>query len=107
MFVPGTAVPMLEVMDEPPLLSTLVTLTSYCGVRLSLSTAVLLAWSVSLAAEAFTVLTSCAVADGSTAAVTVYTTLAPGAREAMLSLMTPATLLWPLPLQEKLLMPVG
>jgi uncharacterized repeat protein (TIGR01451 family) len=33
----GTTVPWAPVIDDPPLLSTLVTFTSYCGVRLSLS----------------------------------------------------------------------
>src|ERR1700682_298154 len=69
--VPGTTVPTLPVIDDPPTLSVLVTPTSFCGVRLSLSVALLLFGLVSLAADTVTVFTSCAVAPGSTVAVTV------------------------------------
>ncbi len=74
--VPGTTVPVLGVIDEPPLLSTFVTPTSTCGVRLSLSVAVLFDEFVSFGVDTVTVFTNCAVADGLTAAITVYVTVA-------------------------------
>src|SRR5207245_2161374 len=46
------------------LLSSLLTLTSFCGVRVSVSVALLLAALVSLAAVTVTVFTTSAVADG-------------------------------------------
>src|ERR1700752_2390326 len=69
--LPGATLPTAPVIDDPPSLSTLVTLTSFWGVRLSLSVAVLLPGLVSLAAVTVTVLTNWAVAPGSTVAVTV------------------------------------
>src|SRR5258707_865009 len=69
--VPGTTLPVLGVIEEPPLSSVLVTLTSFCGERMSQPLALLLVVSVSLAAVTVTVLTSWAVAFGSTVAVTV------------------------------------
>src|SRR6516165_7181377 len=69
--VPGTTVPVLGVIDEPPLLSTLVTLTSFCGVSVSVSVALLLLGLVSLAALTVTVLDNVPVAEALTVAVTV------------------------------------
>src|SRR6516162_3548442 len=103
MVVPGTAVPVLPVIDEPPWSSVLVTLTSFCGVKISTS----LALAGTLLAVTVTVLLIWPTAAALAVAVTVYTTLPPGARLAMLSLIGPETLFWPLPLQTKPLRPAG
>src|SRR5262249_51828317 len=69
--VPGTTVPILPVIDDPPLLSTLLTLTAGCGVRLSVRVALLLVDFVSLAALTVTVLESVPFAYWLTVAATV------------------------------------
>ena len=63
--------------------------------------------SVLLAAVTVAVLTSWAVAAGATVAAAVYTTLPPGARLAMVSLIAPETLVLPLPLQTYDVRPAG
>ncbi len=63
--------PTLGVIDEPPLLSTLVTPTSTCGVSVSVSVAVLFDEFVSFGVETVTVFDSVPVADGLTDAITV------------------------------------
>src|SRR6516164_9421279 len=103
MLVPGTTVPVLPVIDEPPWSSVLVTLTSFCGVKISTS----LALAGTPFSVTVTVLLTWPTAAALAVAVTVYTTLLPGARLAMLSLMAPAMLFWPLPLQTKPLRPAG
>src|SRR5260370_1326555 len=105
--VPGTTVPVLGVIDAPPLLSVLVTHMSFCGVRLSLSVAELLAVLVSLAAFFFNDTATTEIYALSLHDALPISTLPPGARLAMVSLMAPDTLVWPLPLQGSLAMPYG
>src|SRR5262249_56676826 len=52
--LPRNTLPTAPLIAEPPLLSTLVTLTSFCGVRLSFSVALLFAVLVSLPLDTVT-----------------------------------------------------
>ncbi len=72
--------------------------TSTCGVRLSLSVAVLFDEFVSFGVDTVTVFTNCAVADGLTDAITVYVTVPPTARLPIVSLIGPVPLLPSVPL---------
>src|SRR5438552_2649617 len=80
-------------MDEPPLLSTLVTPTSFCGVRLSLSVAVLLFGLVSttlLGAVTVAVLVMVPVAEALTMPLMAKVTELP----APAAILTVALRLW-------------
>src|SRR5262249_62227709 len=90
---------MAPVMEEPPTLSTLVTLTSFWGVRLSLSVALLLPVLVSLAAVSSAVGGVGAVAPGGSEAVAVEDTLPAGGVRGRLSRMAPETWGGPLALR--------